>query len=100
MPRQNVITALHVTGFAFVRDALTVRQRPGSEVGRSPYSPPIKLLADELEGTSSAFFESEISVTLAKVEIHSQDLATFTWNSSEPLLIQPGQTAVDRKSVV
>ncbi|THH26526.1 hypothetical protein EUX98_g7656 [Antrodiella citrinella] len=94
MPRQNVVTCLHVTGFVYIRDALTVRQRPGSEVVRSPYSPPVKLLADELQGTSAALFGNEVSVTLSKVEIYSNDLATFTWDASEPLLIQPGQTAV------
>lgn len=94
MPRQNVLTTVYVTGFVFIKDALTLRQRPGTEVGRSPYSPPVKFLAEELKGTPSALFNAEVTASLASVEIHSPDLATFTWNASKPLLIQPGQTAV------
>ncbi|TCD70786.1 hypothetical protein EIP91_001817 [Steccherinum ochraceum] len=94
MPRQNVVTTVYITGFVFIRDALTVRQRPGTKIERSPYSPPIKLLAEELEGTTSALFDDEMTATLASVDIHSKDLATFTWTTSEPLLIQAGQTAV------
>ncbi|EKM51677.1 uncharacterized protein PHACADRAFT_261962 [Phanerochaete carnosa HHB-10118-sp] len=93
MPRQGVITLLEVTGYRFVRDALPVRQRPGTEPERSPYSPPVRLLAEEM-ANGSKFFEEEVSVTLTRVRVHSADLATFTWETSKPLNIRPGQTAV------
>ncbi|KAL4245701.1 hypothetical protein ABKN59_009710 [Abortiporus biennis] len=93
MPRQRVLTTLHVTGFVFVRNALPVRQRQGTEVQRSPYSPPIRLLAEEIKGGTGKLGK-EVTVTLTKMELHSSDLATFTWETSSPIHIRPGQTAV------
>ncbi|KAH7885648.1 hypothetical protein F5I97DRAFT_1810448 [Phlebopus sp. FC_14] len=101
MPRTNALTTLYVTGFIFVSDALPVRQRPGSVANRSPYSPPTRLLAEE---TYSTYFDdstTQRSVTLASVELHSRDLATFTFESPSPLEITPGQTAIlDFKSFI
>ncbi|GJE90364.1 FAD/NAD(P)-binding domain-containing protein [Phanerochaete sordida] len=93
MPRQRVVTLLEVTGYTFVRDALPVRQRPGTSPVASPYSPPVRLLAEESSGASK-YFEEETAVTLARVKLLSKDLATFTWESSKPVSIQPGQTAI------
>lgn len=92
MPRQNVVTTVRVTGYTFVRSALPVRERPGSEVERSPYSPPIRLLAEEDSATSK--IDGELPTTLIGIELHSNDLATFTWEASTPVHILPGQTAV------
>ncbi|KAF9222801.1 hypothetical protein BS17DRAFT_782595 [Gyrodon lividus] len=101
MPRTNTLTTVHVTGYIFVGDALPVRQKPGTSVQRSPYSPPIRLLAEE---TTSIYFddlEDRPRVTLASIEVHSKDLATFTFESSSSLAIVPGQTAIlDFKSFV
>ena len=94
MPRQRVVTLLKVTGYTFVRDALPIRQHPGTEPTRSPYSPPVRLLAEETAGGTSTYFEDDISVTLSRVKILSKDLATFTWELSKPVNIQPGQTAI------
>ncbi|KAH8081976.1 hypothetical protein BXZ70DRAFT_629787 [Cristinia sonorae] len=100
MPRQTVLTTLHTTGFVFIRDALTVRQRPGTTVERSPYSPPVKLLAEELlriQGTSLSSTLPDARrtvVVLESIEIHSEDLATFRWKASAPVPIEPGQAAV------
>lgn len=93
MPRQRVVTLLEVTGYTFVRDALPLRQRPGTSPIPSPYSPPVRLLAEEVAG-SSKYFEEETALTLARVQLLSKDLATFTWESSKPISIQPGQTAI------
>ena len=93
MPRQNVITLVTVTGYTFVRDALPVRQRPGTEPERSPYSPPVRLLAEEKPSGASAF-DDQPAVTLSKITMHSSDLATFTWDVSKPVHIVPGQTAI------
>ncbi|EKM50229.1 uncharacterized protein PHACADRAFT_188542 [Phanerochaete carnosa HHB-10118-sp] len=94
MPRQRVVTLLEVTGYSFVRDALPVRQRPGTSATPSPYSPPVRLLAEETAAGTSKYFDEETSVTLASVRLLSEDLATFTWESSKPISIQPGQTAI------
>lgn len=94
MPRQNVITTIYITGYVFVRDALPVRQRTGTTPQRSPYSPPIRLLAEESTARHSTVFDDEITLKLRSIEIHSKDLATFTWETSQPVKIIPGQTAV------
>ncbi|OCH88660.1 hypothetical protein OBBRIDRAFT_757723 [Obba rivulosa] len=94
MPRQNVLTTVSVTGYTFVRDALPVRQRPGTDVERSPYSPPVHLLAEELADGTSQYFDDDITALLTGVEVHSNDLATFTWEVSRKVHILPGQTAV------
>lgn len=92
MPRQNVLTVMRVEGFVFIRDAIPVRQRPGTEVERSPYSPPIKFLAEEKEGPSTSL--GEVFVTLTRIEMLTSTLAIFTFETSRPVRILPGQTAV------
>lgn len=94
MPRQRVITEVTVTGYTFVRNALPVRQRRGTQAIRSPYSPPIRLLAEETTEGASKYFDDDASVTLASIKILCDDLATFTWETSKPVVIQPGQTAI------
>jgi hypothetical protein len=42
MARHRAITSMQVTAFVFVRDALPVRQQPGTTVERSPYSPNVR----------------------------------------------------------
>lgn len=94
MPRQNVLTRITVTGYTFVRDALPVRQRPGSQVETSPYSPPVRLLAEEKAVGPNAFFDDSVKASLASIVMHSTDLATFIFATSRPIRILPGQTAI------
>ncbi|GLA03050.1 hypothetical protein AnigIFM60653_002646 [Aspergillus niger] len=49
MFRHATVTVLETTGFTLVRNALPLRQRNGSEVGRSPYTPKVKYLVEEGE---------------------------------------------------
>lgn len=91
MPRQNVLTAIRIDYFTLIRDAFPLRQRPGTSVGRSPYSPPVKYLKEEKDNETSL---DEVYATLSKVRIHSQDLATFSFETSVPVKIEPGQAAV------
>ncbi|KAF7795439.1 hypothetical protein EIP86_006597 [Pleurotus ostreatoroseus] len=94
MPRQNVLTCISITGYTFVRDALPVRQRSSSEVERSPYSPPVRRLAEEKATGTGAFSDDSVKASLSSIVIHSADLATFTFNTSNPVHILPGQTAI------
>lgn len=91
MPRTNLLTLVSVTGYSFVRDALPVRQVPGSSVIPSPYSPPVRYLAEEKPTTSSA---GDTSLTLARIQLHSTDLATFHFTPSVPVSVRPGQAAI------
>ncbi|KAJ7646631.1 hypothetical protein FB45DRAFT_780955 [Roridomyces roridus] len=94
MPFQKTLTTVYVTGFTLVRDALPVRQRAGTSPLRSPYSPPIRLLASE-SPTIALFDKSKDSTALLrKIELHSSSIATFTWDSSVDLHIKPGQTLI------
>ena len=102
MPRIDALTTIHVTGCIFVEDALPVRQKPGTQVQRSPYSPPVRLLAEEI---TSTYFVDDLrdapTVTLTRVEVHSQDVATFTFESLTHVDVVPGQAAIlDLKSFV
>jgi hypothetical protein len=107
MPFQQRVTTIRVDGYTFVEDALPVRQRPGSEVERSPYSPPVRLLADEMgEGTLSD--AGKVHALLKSIVVHSTNIATFVWelvtppelmSSTDPpapprVSIRPGQAAV------
>ncbi|PWY74473.1 hypothetical protein BO94DRAFT_627338 [Aspergillus sclerotioniger CBS 115572] len=47
MRGQGSLTAVRVTGYVFVRDAVPVREVVGTEVGRSMYSPKVKVLVQE-----------------------------------------------------
>lgn len=102
MPRINALTTIHVTGYIFVEDALPVRQKQGTQALRSPYSPPVRLLAEEI--TSTYFvdnIEETPNVTLARIEVHSRDIATFTFESLRHVNVIPGQAAIlDFKSFV
>ncbi|KAL5043910.1 hypothetical protein BDW71DRAFT_187267 [Aspergillus fruticulosus] len=87
------IMLLEVTGYTLVRDALPVRQAPGSEVGRSPYSPKVKYLVEEAEvqgvvGTSQ-------KAELESARQLSSDLAVFRFKvGGTQLSIRPGQAIV------
>ncbi|KAG8214287.1 hypothetical protein J3R82DRAFT_7426 [Butyriboletus roseoflavus] len=102
MPRINALTTIHVTGFILVEDALPVRQKLGTQALRSPYSPPVQLLAEE---TTSTYFVDDIhetpKVTLGRIEVHSRDIATLTFESLAHVNVIPGQAAIlDFKSFV
>lgn len=92
MPRQNALTSIFVTGYALVNQALPFRQRLYSNVERSPYSPPVRLLASEQlrKGHTS----SDASAILTRIQIHHPTIATFTWKPSQKLAIKPGQAVV------
>lgn len=91
MPRANSLTTISITGYVFVEDSIAVRQQPGSTVNRSPYSPPIRFLTDETQDSQSL---ADVSVTLTRVKLHSPHVATFTFTSSAPVIIRPGQHAI------
>jgi ferredoxin-NADP reductase len=94
MPFQDALTKVFVTGYTYVRDALPLRQRAGVEIQASPYSPPVKLLAAESPQSNIFSKEEEPSALLVRIEIHSPTLATFVWESSAKLSIQPGQAVI------
>ncbi|KAG2138413.1 uncharacterized protein EDB93DRAFT_1242107 [Suillus bovinus] len=94
MPSQNALTAIEITGYIFIEDALPVRQREGTGPQRSQYAPPVKLLKEEQ--ASSTYFSTEdtIHATLSRIALHSSDLATFTFECPHKLTIIPGQAAI------
>ena len=94
MPLQDALTEVLVTGYTYVRDALPLRQRAGVGIQASPYSPPVKLLADESPQSNIFSKDEEPSALLTRVEIHSPTLATFVWESSVKLSIRPGQAVI------
>ena len=91
MPRAGTLTTVDITGYTLVRDALPVRQRPGTVAQPSPYSPPIQLLASEKPGEQ---LSSNSSVSLISIDLHSPTVATFTWETPDAVNISAGQAAV------
>ncbi|KAJ5454249.1 uncharacterized protein N7458_005205 [Penicillium daleae] len=94
MTRHASLTTLEVTGYTFVRDALPVRQQPGTSVERSPYSPKVKYLVEEAGADSSA--NGGHKASLQEALRLSADLAVFkfkvtTRSGSPELKVRPGQ---------
>ncbi|KAJ7028575.1 hypothetical protein C8F04DRAFT_63101 [Mycena alexandri] len=94
MPFQKTLTTIYVTGYTLVRDALPVRQRNGTSAEKSPYSPPIRLLAEEAPPVSLFKQADEATALLSRVDLHNPSIATFTWDSSVDLQIKPGQAII------
>lgn len=89
MPRISRLLMLRVTGYSFVRNALPFQTVKGS-YEPSPYTPPIRYLleegkVDQAENTSAA---------LTTVQMHSPDLATFTFALSKPVKHVAGQYGI------
>lgn len=91
MPESNVITTIRVTGYIFVENALPLRQALDSNVTRSPYSPPIRYLAEEKTPENRY---DDVILTLLNAKVHNDTLATFTFQSSRPIEIAPSQNVV------
>lgn len=94
MARHASIMTLKATGYTLVRDALPVRQQPGTFVERSPYSPKIKYLVEEM-GSEASSSESHKARLQEAIQL-SSDLAIFkfkvTTDSGAPgLKMRPGQ---------
>jgi ferredoxin-NADP reductase len=91
MHRVNVLTTITITGYVFVRDAIPIRQREGTSVVQSPYNPPIRLLTEEKPGQTHY---KDVSVDISRVVFQTEDIATFTFKTSEEILIRPGEWAM------
>ncbi|KAF8625934.1 hypothetical protein AX17_006660 [Amanita inopinata Kibby_2008] len=131
MPLQGRLTTVYITGYVFVKSALPFRSFDASttdvtkdqfveDVQRSPYSPPIRYLAEESARAPSLLTTSPSSVdqlpkaTLTSIHVHSlsessepgpNDIATFTFQLNESAVIndegektqvkiRPGQAVV------
>ncbi|GKZ97367.1 hypothetical protein AnigIFM59636_000750 [Aspergillus niger] len=97
MFRHATVTVLETTGFTLVRNALPLRQRNGSEVGRSPYTPKVKYLVEEGE-TYAGGMQRHKAVLETGMQL-SNDLAVFRFkvvskSGVQPLRLRPGQAIV------
>ncbi|KAF5356352.1 hypothetical protein D9756_004405 [Leucocoprinus leucothites] len=91
MPESNVITTIKTTGYAFVHDALPLRESPSFGLTLSPYSPPIRYLAEE---TPPVNRYDDVTLNLLSAKVHNDTLATFTFEASRPIEIAPSQNVV------
>lgn len=88
----NVLTTIYVTGYALVQDALSIREAPrASQVERSPYSPPVRYLAEEKPPEATY---GDVTVSLVHSRIHSDTLVTLTFEASREVEINPSQNIV------
>jgi len=93
MPLQSLLTEIYATGYTFVRDAFPARQKFGVQPQPSPYNPPLKYLAEE-ETHSTIFSGEQITARLLRIILHSATIATFEWESSVSLRVNPGQAII------
>jgi NAD(P)H-flavin reductase len=94
MPFQDTLTEIFVTGYSFIRNAFPVREDNGFEIQASPYSPPVKLLAEEDERSTIFAMEQQPKALLTRVTFHNPTIATFEWESSTPIQSIPGQAII------
>lgn len=97
MVRQASILALEVTGYTLVHDAFPVRQKQGTEVERSPYSPKVKYLVDEPAALAGGGGGQKAKVVSGRQL--AEDLAVFRFEvltkpGAAGLKIRPGQAVV------
>lgn len=97
MARHASITTMHVTDYTLVKDALPIRQKVGTAVERSPYSPKIKYLLGEPGGGGDD--SGQHKAVLKRAVQLSSDLAIFTFQikaktGAGGLRIHPGQAIV------
>jgi ferredoxin-NADP reductase len=93
MPRQNLITRVHVTGYTYVRSGLNLL---ATESHPSPYNPPIKYLSSELHKLGKSPQDTRRDISLVKSKRETRDISTFTFEfpDGKPVDIQPGQHAI------
>ena len=92
MRRQKILTTVTTTGYTFVQNALPLRQDPNIPAAKSLCTPPIKFLNEETSSSSGHYFK-DTRVTLAKVDLLSQDLAVFRFEiQGTGVEILPGQS--------
>ncbi|KAM0755721.1 hypothetical protein T439DRAFT_320434 [Meredithblackwellia eburnea MCA 4105] len=97
MERSKLVTVVDITGFVFVKDALTTRIPPGVKPEPSPYSPRIRFLVEEKEKAgfkSGGSKGSEIEAKLVRMEKLREDIARFSFEVDEPMEWKPGQYVV------
>ncbi|KAJ5688688.1 hypothetical protein N7462_003080 [Penicillium macrosclerotiorum] len=97
MVRHGSITTMQVTGFTFVRDALPVRQKLGTSVERSPYSPKVKYLVEETASQPRDNMQSRAQLIEA-LQLTS-DIAALKFRvipkpGASDLKIRPGQAII------
>ncbi|KAJ3499588.1 hypothetical protein NLG97_g206 [Lecanicillium saksenae] len=95
MAKHASIMTIETTGFSYVKNALPVRQKPGTEPVRSPYSPKIKYLVDEPEALAASA-SAGLKAKLVSAVRYSEDIATFKFKvaseaAAKNLHIRPGQ---------
>ena len=82
-----------------MEDRLPVRQELGTLVRRSPYFPPVRLVADEI---TSTYFVNDLCdtpmATFASIEVQLQDSATPAFEPLTHADVAPRQTAINRSS--
>ncbi|KAK4704390.1 translation initiation factor 3 subunit C, partial [Phenoliferia sp. Uapishka_3] len=97
MERCKLVTVVEITGFVFVKNALTARHVAGTEREESPYSPRVRFLIEErqAEGFMSADGGSaEVDARLVKAEKITDDIGRFEFALSREMSWKAGQYVI------
>jgi ferredoxin-NADP reductase len=84
----SAATRLDITGFTFLRAAVSLR---GRTVEASPYSPPLRSLGPSIAATSAS---ASVLARLVAVESLCESVATFSFELTSPVSILPGQHVI------
>lgn len=98
-PRSRTITLIKVTGYVFVANALPFIQNPSSYIP-SPYSPPVRYLAEER--ARPEMLSGDVEAKLIETKIHrglgdeegDSGLTTLTFEVEGKLNIRAGQFVI------
>lgn len=86
MPRVQVLTAMKVMAYVFVKDAIPLRERPDL-TKFSPICPPLRVLTEEKPTQRS---HKHLSAQLVNISLKSPDLGVFRFKTSSPISIGSG----------
>ena len=88
MPRVTLITRIQLTGIVWIKEALNLKLLTPEQY--SPYNPPVRYLAIELERMGKPAKRASIEVTLVGVEKLTKRISRFTFVLEEKVIFKPG----------
>jgi len=93
MPRTKLITRIRVTGYSYVQGGLNLI---ATKSVPSPYNPPLKYLAHELENLGKIQPDQRLDIALVQAKPETRDITTFTFElqDGKTVDIVPGQHAI------
>ena len=88
MPRITLITRIQLTGHVWIKEALSLKLLGHEDY--SPYNPPVRYLAMELERMGKPATRVNSEATLVGIKKLTQHVSRFTFTLQEKVVFKPG----------